>query len=153
LLLLALVGAAIHPPLTGVLPEAPIVAHGAPNLVIAQLPMFVAFAGIALSWWLFLRSPDVPARLARSGATAWLGVLWQHGWGFDWLYDRLLVRPIVWIAAVCRNDPIDLIVDAVGAGSRGLNRLASLTQTGSLRWYAAVAGLGVCILIAIVLHQ
>jgi NADH-quinone oxidoreductase subunit L len=150
LLVLALVGGAINPPLGGVLPQLQVTDVGADAAWVGQLPMFVAFAGIGLSWWLFLKAPRFAARLATDRSSAWLGALWRHGWGFDWLYERLLVRPFVWLANVCRDDPIDLLVDAVSAISRGLNRLASLTQTGSLRWYAAVAGIGLCILIVIV---
>jgi NADH-quinone oxidoreductase subunit L len=150
LLVLAVAGAVIHPPLAAVLPEAPLDETVSAAAWIAHLPMFVGFAGIALSWWLFLKSPEVPARLAAEPGTGWLGVFWLQGWGFDWLYDRILVRPFVGLARICRNDPIDLLVDAVAALSRGLNSVAALTQTGSLRWYAAVAGLGLCVLIAIV---
>jgi NADH-quinone oxidoreductase subunit L len=153
LLVLAVAGAVIHPPLTGVLPEARLPEADSAGRWIAHLPMVAAFGGIALSWWLFLKAPGVPARLAAGPGTAWLRVLWQHGLGFDWFYDRLLVRPFAWLAGVCRNDPIDLLVDAVSASSRGLHRLASLTQTGHLRWYAAVAGFGLCALIAIVATQ
>jgi len=150
LLVLAIAGAVIHPPLAGVLPAAPLGEAVSAAGWVAHLPMFVGFAGIALSWWLFLESPALPARLATEPGTAWLGVLWRHGWGFDGVYDRLLVRPFVALSRFCRNDPVDLLVDAVAALSRGLNSVAALTQTGSLRWYAAVAGLGLCVLIAIV---
>ena len=30
--------------------------------------------------------------------------LWFANWGFDWLYDVLLVRPYKWFARINKND-------------------------------------------------
>jgi NADH-quinone oxidoreductase subunit L len=72
------------------------------------------------------------------------------GWGFDRLYDHLIVQPYVWIARADKDDFIDLIYDAIAALVRGLYRVASRTQTGQLRWYATGIALGAVIMLAIV---
>jgi NADH-quinone oxidoreductase subunit L len=143
----ALAGGLIHLPLGAVLPEAH--ADDEASGLIEHLPLIASLAGIAVSWFLFMQVPQIPAGLAANPATAWLGALWKNAWGFDWIYDRLFVRPFVFLSYITRNDPVDGAMNVVPATLRGLNTLATATQTGNLRWYAAVAGAGLCLLIGL----
>jgi NADH-quinone oxidoreductase subunit L len=145
---LALAGGLIHLPLSAVLPEAHAVDEA--SGVIEHLPLIASLAGIAVSWFLFMQAPRIPAALATNTATAWLGALWKNAWGFDWIYDRLFVRPFVFLSYIMRNDPVDGAMNVVPATLSGLNTLAAATQTGNLRWYAAVAGAGLCLMIGMV---
>jgi NADH-quinone oxidoreductase subunit L len=54
------------------------------------------------------------------------------------------------LADLNRNDPIDRILDVIPASLRGLSAAATSTQNGNLRWYAAVAGAGLCLLLGLV---
>ena len=144
----ALAGGLIHLPLGDVLPEAHAVDEA--SGFIEHLPLVASLAGIAVSWLLFMQAPQVPAALATNPATAWLGALWKNAWGFDWIYDRLFVRPFVWLSRIARNDPVDGAMDLVPTALGGLSVLATATQNGNLRWYAAVAGAGLCLLIGLV---
>ena len=144
----ALAGGLIHLPLGAVLPEAHTVDEA--SGFIEHLPLVASLAGIAVSWLLFMQAPQVPAALATNPATAWLGALWKNAWGFDWIYDRLFVRPFVWLSRIARNDPVDGAMDLVPTTLGGLSVLATATQNGNLRWYAAVAGAGLCLLIGLV---
>ncbi len=148
LAVLALIGGFLRPHLAGVLP-AP-AATDADFGWIAEFPALISILGIATAWLLFLRMPQLPSALATHPATAWIASLWQHAWGFDWLYERLLVRPFIWLSRTNRDDPIDHAMNLVPATLSGLNALASATQNGNVRWYAAVAGAGLCVLIAVV---
>jgi len=60
------------------------------------------------------------------------------------------VRPFVFLSRIARNDPVDGAMNLVPATLSSLNTLATATQNGNLRWYAAVAGAGLCLLIAVV---
>ncbi len=144
----ALAGGLIHLQLSAVLPEAHAVNEA--SGVIEHLPLIASLAGIAVSWFLFMQAPQIPAGLAANPATAWLGALWKNAWGFDWIYNRLFVRPFVFLSYIMRNDPVDGAMNVVPATLSGLNTLAAATQTGNLRWYAAVAGAGLCLLIGMV---
>ncbi len=144
----ALAGGLIHLPLGEMLPAPHRVVEA--SGFVEHLPLVASLAGIALSWLLFMRAPQVPAALAANPATAWLGALWKNAWGFDWIYDRLFVRPFVFLSRIARNDPLDGAMNLVPATLSGLNTLATATQNGNLRWYAAVAGAGLCLLIAVV---
>jgi len=150
LLVLSLFGGFIHLPLADTFPEALSADRVTATVWVEHLPVVVSLAGIALSWLLFLRLPQLPAALAAHRATRWVGELWRNAWGFDWLYNLLFVRPFVGLALLYRNDPIDRILDVIPASLRGLSAAATSTQNGNLRWYAAVAGAGLCLLLGLV---
>jgi len=77
--------------------------------------------------------------------------LWHAGWGFDWLYDRLFVRPVVWAARVNRGDAIDSVYDGVAAITKAGYRALAVTETGNLRWYAAAIAGGAVLFVAVVM--
>ena len=153
LLLLSIVGGFIHLPLAGVLPEAPIPEGVHDPVWVMHLPLVVSLAGIAVSWFLFLKAPQIPAKLAQGGISGLVGRFWKSAWGFDWLYDRLFVKPFVWAAEINKNDIADKLIGLVPATLLGSNSVLTRTQTGNLRWYAAVAAAGTCLLIALVAFQ
>ena len=76
---------------------------------------------------------------------------WDGGWGFDWLYDAMLVRPFVALARLNKADAVDLIYRFTAAFTRAMHHLAGLTQTGHLRWYAANMALGLVLALLLVL--
>src|SRR5262249_40639232 len=107
---------------------------------VAAAIAFLAGLGLAA---VYVRRP-----LAASNP---LRCLWSAGWGFDWLYDRLFVRPVVWAAHVNRGDAIDSIYDGVAATTKAGYRALALTETGNLRWYAAAIAGGAVLFVAVVM--
>ena len=99
-------------------------------------------AGVALAW----------AYTRRPAATT-LERLWAAGWGFDWFYDRLFVRPVVWVANANSRDTIDSIFRGLAALTRFGYRTFALTETGKLRWYAAAIAGGSILFIAVVMFS
>ena len=90
---------------------------------------------------LFQRNPALAAAMAENPAARVLHRFWFSDWGMDWLYDRLFVRPVVWIARVNKADLVDSIYDGLASLAVLCYRALSLTETGKLRWYAAwIAG-------------
>jgi NADH-quinone oxidoreductase subunit L len=144
---LAVVGGFIHPPLAAVLPHHE--GEKAPAFI-KHLPLIVSLAGIVLSWFLFLQKPSIPAALKTNAATAWLGRYWHAAFGFDWVYDRLLVKPFLWLVHLARHDVFDQIIGGVPIALSGLNKLSAKTQTGQLRWYAASVAFGAVVIIGMV---
>ncbi len=61
-------------------------------------------------------------RPSRPPAETALWRFWHAAAGFDWLYDRLLVRPILWAARVDRDDFIDDVYDGVAWVTRVAHR-------------------------------
>ncbi|MDP3859178.1 MAG: NADH-quinone oxidoreductase subunit L [Stagnimonas sp.] len=150
LLLLAIVGGYIHLPLAGVLPEAHIPEGEHGPAWIAHLPLLVSLFGIFVSWFLFLKRPDIPAALRNGALTKYIGQFWKSAFGFDWLYDRLFVRPFVWAAEINKNDIVDWFIGLIPLTLTGANGLLAVTQNGKLRWYALATGIGAAALLAAV---
>ena len=69
----------------------------------------------------------------------------------DWLYDRTLVRPLVWLARIDRDDCIDGFYTGVARVNEIAWRVLRRTETGRLRWYAAGIAAGTIVFIAVVL--
>ncbi|HEX2233940.1 MAG TPA: proton-conducting transporter membrane subunit, partial [Thermoleophilaceae bacterium] len=106
----------------------------------------IAFAGIALAWFAYLRRPGWTTGLRERFAPAHDFLF--NKWYFDELYDRLFVRP--WGAAGSFARSVietDFVQGVITGGASGLVRAGSsfarAIQTGYLRAYALVLLLGV----------
>ncbi len=120
-----------------------------PGLLALITAPLVSLAGLYLAWLLFRKKPEWAGRVADSVMGSLVGAYWSSGWGFDWLYSRLVVRPFIRIAEWNRNDAIDLGYDAVAWVSTVSSMVLALTQTGKIRWYAAIITAGVLIFVGI----
>jgi NADH-quinone oxidoreductase subunit L len=131
------------------------VSHGGMNALsetsMAVLASSVSIAGVALAYLFFLRYTAFTRRLMEFRGLNALRRLWQAGWGFEWLYDRLLVRPFVWIASVNRDDFMDLFFGGAAWYSETVNRVLSKTQSGKMRWYAAGLAFGAVFVVGLVI--
>jgi NADH-quinone oxidoreductase subunit L len=86
--------------------------------------------------------------IASSTVGKTLTKLWFAAWGFDWLYDKVFVKPYVFISYILRKDPIDKLFNLIPSTVVLLHKLLSSTQNGSVRWYAASIAAGVVIILA-----
>ncbi|MEZ4862695.1 MAG: NADH-quinone oxidoreductase subunit L [Caldilineaceae bacterium] len=120
------------------------------ELLFQIIAALVALVGIYLAYLFYLQRPQLAANLARSGWGTALQRFWFGGWGFDWLYERLFIRPYVWIAQADRNDVIDLIPAGIGWLNRAAYAVLSRTQSGSVRGYAMGIAVGAVLVVAIV---
>ena len=128
-------------------------AHGdlGEELMVQGLAIAVSLIGIALAALLFWWGQRLVEGVTRSAIGAGMHRLWFTGWGFDWLYDHLVVRPFVWLARINKDDVIDTIYTGT-AGLSGLShRLLSRTQSGQLRRYAAMIAAGSVVILALAL--
>jgi NADH-quinone oxidoreductase subunit L len=129
--------------------------------------------GLVIAYLFFLRHPDWSSRLALSYPGIVLVSFWFSGWGFDWLYERLIIHPYVRLATVSRDDIFDWMAiqlvarpyaalarfskadlfDAFFGWIAELNavvaRALSRLQSGYVRWYAAGIVMGAIILIGV----
>ncbi|MCC7499646.1 MAG: NADH-quinone oxidoreductase subunit L, partial [Bryobacterales bacterium] len=63
--------------------------------------------GLAVAYLFFLARPQYSDAAARNLVFGMLHRYWFSGWGFDWLYDRVFVRPFLWAARINRSDFVD----------------------------------------------
>ena len=125
--------------LAPVLPPTPDVTDITP-LLLASL---AGLAGIALAALFYWRPTPPPAETA-------LWRFWHAAAGFDWLYDRTLVRPFLWAARVGSGDVVDRVYDGIVWVTRALHQEVRRTQNGRIRLYTASLAVGSITLIAIV---
>ena len=146
------IGAWIHPPLAGVLPESAGHAGGEAKHSLEIASGAIALAGILLAALLFLGKRRLVTAIANSGPGRFLSAWWFAAWGFDWVYDVLFVKPYLAISRILRGDPLDHTIGLIPRLVKAGNGLMSRTETGQLRWYAAsIAAGAVLVLGAIVL--
>ena len=145
------VGALITPPLAGVLPESVGHAGGEAKHSLELASGSIAIAGILLAALLFLGQRRFVSALAKSAPGRFFGTWWYHAWGFDWLYDKLFVKPYLLLCQLLGRDPIDRTLGVVPFSVRGGHNLLSLTENGRLRWYAASLVGGAAILLGALL--
>jgi NADH-quinone oxidoreductase subunit L len=119
--------------------------HTAPiTETITALCASASFAlGLAVAYLLY-----GPQR-SRVPMRGFLPQLLLAGWGFDWLYDRLFVRPFQWLTRHLKSDPVDVPVRGVGEVTAFAYRTLRLSQTGHVRWYAMGLAMGTAVILAV----
>jgi NADH-quinone oxidoreductase subunit L len=111
---------------------------------ITALSASTVFAlGLALAYLFYGRQRSlVPAQ-------GYLQQLWFAGWGFDWFYDRLLVRPFQWLTRNIGSDPADVPIKTLAQIAMLGHRALRVAQTGHVRWYATGLAMGTVAILAI----
>ena len=77
---------------------------------------------------------------------------WLSGWGIDWLYERLFVRPYYAFASLLKAEPVDAVYGLVVTFNEALNGWLSQSQTGRMRWYITSMVAGLVVLVAVALQ-
>lgn len=144
------IGAWIHPPLAGVLPESAGHAGGEAKHSLEIASGAIAIAGILLSALLFLGKRRFVTAVANSGIGRVLSAWWFAAWGFDWIYDKLFVKPYLLISHILRKDPVDRSIGLIPRLARGGHVAMSMTETGQLRWYTASIAVGAVLVLGAV---
>lgn len=152
LAVLSIVGGFIHLPLDSVLPAAPAAeeAAGWSKHGFEALSGVISIVGIAIAAALFLGRRTLVTAVATSAPGRLLARWWYAAWGFDWVYDKLFVKPYLWLVHTNRRDLFDQIIGLVPPILRAGHDGLSLTQNGRLRWYAASMAFGAVLLLAAV---
>jgi NADH-quinone oxidoreductase subunit L len=122
-------------------------AHEAHEVVswVKYTPLTVMLIGLAIAYRNYIRRPGAPAAFVRQFSGLHRFVL--NKWYFDELYDRIFIRPSLWLGRLFWRGGDEGTIDrfgphgaavAVGVG----NRLTSRLQSGYLYSYALVMLLG-----------
>ena len=125
-------------------------AHHVPVWV--KLSPFIAMVlGLALAYQMYIRRPDLPAKLAAQQRPLYLFLL--NKWYFDEIYDFLLVNPAKWLGRFLwkKGDmgTIDGFLNGVAMGIVPFfTRLAGKAQSGYIFTYAFWMVLGILVLIS-----
>lgn len=107
----------------------------------------LTLSGIWIAYVFFVRKPQLLPGLDRNSAA--LQRFFYSGWGFDRLYDTLLVRPYTWLAAINQKDITDKLYTGLASLSTWMHMQFAKTQTGILRQYILGAAIGALIILTI----
>lgn len=122
---------------------------------IPVLTFLIPLLGIVLGILFFRLSEDDQFRkgIANNSFSGLLSKYWYSGWGFDWVYDRLIVWPFVKIARTRtnKNDIVDLIFKTLKFFASLFHHILSMLQTGHIRWYAFTMFGGILIVLLLVM--
>ncbi len=119
-------------------------AHDVP-LWVRLTATVVMLIGLAIAWQNYIRNPSAPGAFVHQFGGLHRFVL--NKWYFDELYDRIFIRPSLWLGRLFWHRGDEQTIDrfgphgaafAVGAG----NRLTTALQSGYLYSYALVMMLG-----------
>jgi NADH-quinone oxidoreductase subunit L len=125
-------------------------AHFAEGVGGAFVTIAIVAVGIGIAWLLWIPWRKSTDAFGASPAVRPLAAYWRGGWGFDWLYERVFVRPVRWLAHAGRHDVVDYAVRGISWVNVAAWRGLSTGQTGRLRAYVAFAGFGVVLVLAVV---
>ncbi len=152
LMVLSLVGGFIGVGYVGsVLPDGG-VGEFSHTTAIALVTTAIPILGVIAGWLIFRVKVIDPAKIVESAAGDALRRFFFSGWAFDWLYDRVFVMPLKWLARTNKNDIVDWIYRITTAIARGVHHVIALTQSGRLRWYAFNMAVGLFVVFLIVLE-
>jgi NADH-quinone oxidoreductase subunit L len=124
-------------------------AHHVPFLVKVG-PIIVGVIGIAIAWLAYIRDTSLPVEAARQHRMLYQFLL--NKWYFDELYDRIFVRPAMWLGRVFWKGGDGKIIDGLGPDGLAatvvrLAKRASILQTGYVYHYAFAMLIGVAALV------
>jgi NADH-quinone oxidoreductase subunit L len=133
--------------LTPLLPLAPPGNLTSPEWLFQLISAIISIGGVYLAYIYFSKKPAFFVSLGKSR----LSDFFYYGWGFDYIYDRLFVRPVVWISEINKKDFVDKVYTFIATATSFLNMLLSRTQNGRLRWYVTILTAGIIVLLVIML--
>lgn len=122
---------------------------GNTEMLLLAINIIFSLLGIWLAWR-FYKKPQLLSFL-QTGAGARLSNFLFSGWKFDWVYDYVFVKPVVWLSRIDKTDFIEKIYDGIGGLNIWLNKLFSRTENGNIRWYTMGVALGAIITLTIIL--
>ena len=101
--------------------------------------VFVAFAGLGLAWFLYVKSPELPAKIAAASGGLYKLVLNKY-W-IDELYSVAIIGPLVAFSRVVLWQSVDqkLIdgsVNESAVAARDVSQVIRQQQSGLVRSYA-----------------
>lgn len=115
------------------------------------MSIVLVLAGWGTAYLCFVKRAGFYEKLVQSGGWHFLKRWWLQGWGFDGLYDVLLVRPFVALANINRKDVVDLFYSGLVIFTEYIHHQLIRLQSGLLRWYVMGFLLGAVLMLILIL--
>jgi len=131
------------------LPSARVTESGHSTEFIFQLlAATIAIGGILMAYRIYFNKPFPAAEPERNT----LQKFFYKGWDFDLVYDKMIVKPIVFLAQIDKNDFIDKFYNGLASLTRTVHLLLSATQNGELCRYSMILAMGAIIILTLLLY-
>lgn len=117
---------------------------------VAIATMCVPLLGVLVGYLLFATNVFDRRKISDSALGKAVGRFWFVGWGFDKVYDTLIVNPFRWLARVNKSDAVDYLFRFTTLVARIFHNLLTVSQNGRLRWYALTMFSGLLFVLIVV---
>jgi len=129
---------------------------GSTELAFAGLSVAVAALGFLMAWFFYYKRPELPQKVTAKINGLYLLVL--NKYYVDEGYDRLLVKPLLWVSRhvlwlVVDQKLIDGAVNGAGGASQAVGGQLRRMQSGNLRSYAAWVAAGAAAVVAFMIWR
>jgi NADH-quinone oxidoreductase subunit L len=113
------------------------------------LSSIIALSGIYIAYLIYLKKPILSESFNHSS----LNKYFEKGWGFDKVYDTLIVKPVVWLSVIDKEDFFDWWSIGLSRIALLANRLLGVAQNGKLRWYLMSFVIGIALILTYMLSR
>jgi NADH-quinone oxidoreductase subunit L len=115
-------------------------------------PVIVGIVGLILAWWFYIKSPEIPKKLAQSLSGPYK--LIYNKYYVDEIYNAVIIQPLLWISTnvlwhFVDEGVIDGTVNGTARVARETGSHVREIQSGNARSYATwvvIGGAGVTVL-------
>lgn len=133
--------------LTSLLPSVKMNPVESSEFMFQFLSAIVSLGGIYLAYLLYYKK----STWATSFSNSSLNKFFYNGFGLDMMYNKLIVKPVIWLSEIDKKDFIDKFYTALADLTIVFNVLLIKTHSGKLRWYIMGLTLGIVLILTIML--
>jgi NADH-quinone oxidoreductase subunit L len=113
--------------------------------------VIVAFCGLALAWFLYVKRPELPAKIAASSGGLYRLLLNKY-W-IDELYAAVIIGPLVALSRIVLwqsvdQKAIDGSINECAVAARDVSQVVRQQQSGLIRSYAGWVAVGAAAVVA-----
>ena len=119
--------------------------------ILKIISSIVIITGIIIAGILWIGNRTLVNKISNSIPGGILKTWWFNGWGFDWLYNNIIVKPYLKIALLLKYDPLNKLINLLPKFVYILNKKLIRSINGYLPWYIISMSIGSIILLSIVL--
>ena len=123
------------------------------EIILAIVAVASALIGLGVAYWLYLRQPDKPGKIAKSMRPIYNTLLGKYY--VDEFYDAVVIKPLMWVSTnvlwkIVDVAGIDGTVNGIATGTTSLGDTVRHAQSGNTRSYAVWVIIGALVIIAVI---
>ncbi|PPI88881.1 NADH-quinone oxidoreductase subunit L [Candidatus Pantoea edessiphila] len=149
LLLSTFIGSLVTLPLKNVFPINNV--HSTSKWTLEIISSILIIIGILISRALYIKKYKLVNNIINNLSNNFIFVLCYRGWGFDFIYYNLFIKPYILIASFLKKDPLNKLVNSLSFLFNFINKGLLISENGYLRWYILSISIGTLVLMILIL--